>query len=213
MRNNERIRNVNNTYRLNITSLSTVENLKILPELNTGFVSYSHNYGDISLNIPNYNEPLQIFDIHDCVKSNQPRFCINGNFSTGAKYKIGELRIPQSGSEISCKIKISNRQYGYHEVLVNCTGNSSGVGVVNRVLKILNPSPNNDYGIGIYARNENLEDVTYNVFDIYVYIINSTGISLTLSIEKLTPMLCVLKDTREPLVAYSNTGVETPMSA
>lgn len=206
------LRNVNNTYRLNITTLSTVKNLKILPELNTGFVSYSHNYGDISLNIPNYNEPLQTFDIHDCVKSNQPRFCINGDFSAGAKYKIGELRMPQSSSELACKIKISNRQYGYHEVLVNCTGNSSGVGVVNRVLKILNPSPNNDYGIGVYARNENLEDVTYNVFDIYVYMINSGSISLTLSIEKLTPMLCVLKDTRDGIVGYSNTGVETPMT-
>lgn len=206
------LRNVNNSYRLNITSLTTVENLKVLPELNIGYIQYSHCYGEVLLSIPGYNEPLQVFDIHDVVANNVPRFCINGTFDAGSKWKIGELKIPQGATHVTVKLKISNRQYGYHEVLVDCDGNQSGVGTVNRVVKIANPSPNNDYGIGVFARNETLEDVTYNVFDIYVYMIVQGTINITVTIEKLTPVLCLLKDTRETAIQYTNTGVEVPMT-
>ena len=206
------IKNVNNGYRLNITTLTTVQNLKILPELNTGYIQYSHCYGEVLLTIPSYNEPFQVFDIHDVVANNVPRFCINGTFDVGSKWKIGELKIPQGSSHVAVKLKISNRQYGYHEVLVDCDGNLSGVGTVNRLAKIANPSPNNDYGIGVFARNETLEDVTYNVFDIYVYMIVQGTINITVTIEKLTPVLCLLKDTREAAIQYTNTAIEVPMS-
>ena len=200
------------SYKLDIVSLSTVSNIRIEPELNKAFIAYAHNYADIRITAPAYNEPLQTFDIHDVVASGQSRFCINGSFGAGQKIKIGTIKVPGTSLDTCCQVIISNRQYGHHIIAFNGSGNS-GSPAVNNLIMVANPSKNNDYSIGVYPYTETPEDgYTYTCYDIYVLFNNAGSVSLNVVINKITPCLAILKDTREPIVEVSYTGTELAMN-
>ena len=205
------VKDVSN-YKLDIVSITSTTNIRINPELNKGYISYAHNYADIKITAPSYNEPLQMFDLHDCVTSGQSRFVINGEFAEGQKLKIGTIKVPSLSLETCCQIIISNRQYGHHIVAFNGSGNN-GSPTVDNIMVVSNPSKNSDYGIGIYAYTESPETgYNYTCYDIYIYFKTSASISLNVVINKVTPCLAILKDTREDIVLVNYTGKEIDLN-
>lgn len=200
------------TYKLDVSACSTVSNINVYPELNRGYIAYSHRYADINIITPPFNEPFVPYDIHDVV-NNEPKWSINGSFSSGNKIKLGKVTMPQNSSLGYFILTIVNQQYSFHRILCTYQGNPSGNPTVSS-LYLLDNRPNADYSIGVYPYSETLEDgYVYNSFDIYVKLNKNAAFSFNMKIEKLSNALCYIKDNREPNTLVSYTGTEISLAS